>query len=126
MVAETFAAGTLRGKCQRSQQTPSAALPDRAGGRVSWAGDIPPFSLLHLQRNKRPPGVVNQPLAAAQQQNRLLFLWMFNVWGHIASVTRSEATAAFVSSTHRGQSAGVALVMQPGLRSSATEPFGST
>lgn len=62
MVAETLAAGTLRGKCQRSEQTPSVTQPDRAGGRVSWAGDVPPPSLLHLQWNKRPPGVLNQPV----------------------------------------------------------------
>lgn len=83
MVAETLAAGALRVKCQGSEQTPSAAQPD-------WAGDIQAFS------PKRPPGVVNQPLERAQQPARVVFVRMFNVWGHITSVTRSEATAAIV------------------------------
>lgn len=41
-------------------------------------------------------GVVNQPLERVQQQSRVVFVRMFNVWGHITSVTRSEATAAIV------------------------------
>lgn len=90
MVAEILAAGALA--CKMSEQRTDAERgAARLGRRTCFLG----------RRHsgffpKRPPGIVNQLLERVQQPGRVVFVRMFNVWGHITSVTRSEATAAIV------------------------------